>query len=102
MRKSILINLDFLLGVQKTWDSYYEVIVQFTKETTINGYKYHIFTEKDNKNSYYLRPRYSGQQIEGVLIEKRIVVSISERDRNKNNKSPVTYATGLLQCNDKK
>ena len=100
MKTNILEHRDFLLSVQEEWDSYYEVTVKFIKEVTTHGYTYHLFTDKEAEKSYYLRPRYTGHDIEGIFVEKRIIVNIAKKDSDVdrgNNQSPIFYATGILQ-----
>jgi hypothetical protein len=98
MRKNILDKLDFVLGIEESWDSYIEVEVRFTQKKIINGFEYFIFEEKKSKKEYLLSPRYEGQQIEMVLIEKQIIVNISKDDQNDSfQNSPIHYATGGLQ-----
>jgi hypothetical protein len=67
--------------------------VRFNQKKIISGFEYFIFEEKKSKKEYFLSPRYEGQQIETVLVEKRIIVNISRGDQNE----PIHYATGGLQ-----
>ena len=101
MNESIIKDMDFLLSIQEEWDSYQEITVQFKKEIAISEYTYHIFSDKKTGQLYYLSPRHVGGQIEGVFVEKSIVVNISKRDLNiQNNNSPFFYATGRLWIKD--
>jgi hypothetical protein len=100
MKTNTLENQDFLLGIQEEWDLYHEVAVKFIKEITTQGYGYHLFADAKGEMSYYLRPRYSGHDIEGIFVEKRIIVNIAKKDSGAKqdiNRSPVFYATGILK-----
>jgi hypothetical protein len=91
---------DFLLGVEESWDSYFEVIVNFIEQDPINDYSYYLFVDKAANRSFYLSPRYLGQKTEDVFMEKRIVVNVSKIDPVENqaeNRLPKAYATGSLQ-----
>ncbi len=100
MKTNILENQDFLLGVQEDWDSYYEVKVKFIKEVNIGVYIYYLFADKNTEKSFCLSPRYEGHHIEGIYVEKQIVVNLFKGGLDVNqvyNKQPIFYATGLLK-----
>jgi len=60
LNTSILNKHEFTLGIEVSWDSYCEVKVKFVKEFVIKNFIYHVFSDKENKNFFNLRPRYEG------------------------------------------
>jgi len=102
--KSILENHEFLLGVEEKWDLYYEVTVVFIKEVAVENNNYHVFVDKKNEKYYRLKPRYTGHQIEGIFVEKKIIVNIHAGDFNPgdNDFRNIKFrATGVLQSIDR-
>jgi hypothetical protein len=97
----MLENRNFILGIQETWNSYLEVKVQFTQEITSHGFTYHIFMDKETNQTYYLSPRYEGQQIENVLIDNRIIVNIARRTPSIEEQPPITIGAGILKLLEK-
>ncbi len=100
MKKSILENHDFVLGVEEEWNLYYEVIVKFIEEVTINANTYHLFVDESTKKYFYLRPRYSGHNIAGVFVEKQVIVNLFAVDSEPyqaDKKQSITHATGVLK-----
>lgn len=103
MESSILANRDFILGVQEKWDSYYEVMVKFANEITFDDYAYHSFVDEKTDKCYYLRSRYIGHQIEGVLVERQIIVDLFLVDADSyqtNEQQAIFYATGILKLTE--
>jgi hypothetical protein len=100
MKNNILRNQDFLLGIEESWDSYYEVTVKFVEEVTIGPHTYHHLLDPKNQKSFYLRPRYVDHHIEGIFVDRQIVVNISKTDTDggqTNIRPPRFYATGILK-----
>ncbi|MGB8215266.1 MAG: hypothetical protein WCE68_17085 [Anaerolineales bacterium] len=103
MKTNTLENQEFLLGVEEGWDSYFEVTVKFYKEVTIHGYPYHLFLDEKGEKLYYLRPRYKGHSIEGIYVEKQILVNIAKEDGDvdlNNHQPPPFYTMGILRLPD--
>ena len=103
MNTNILVDREFVLGVDKDWDSHYEIKVEFVKKVAIGDYTYHIFVDKKKGKFYNLSSRYTDHMIEGVLVEKRIVVNLFEgnlEDNQADKQQPRFFATGMLQVPD--
>ncbi len=100
MIQADLKKVNFLLGIDENWDTHIDVVVNFIEKVSINDHTYYLFIEKSKKQSFYLTPRYVGENIEDVGVKKQIVVNISKKisdDELSNTQLPLTYATGLLQ-----
>lgn len=103
MGTSILANQDFILDVQEKWDSYSEVVVKFVDEVAFDGYAYHSFADEKTDKHYYLRSRYSGHQIEGVLVERQVIVDLFLLDADfyqGSKRQAIFYATGILKLTE--
>jgi hypothetical protein len=103
MSTSVLENRDFVLGLEENWDSYHETKVRFSREVIISGYTYYLFTENNTGKVFFLSPRYADQLIEGVIVEKRIVVNLftGQFDADETEmEQPTPFATGLLLLPD--
>jgi len=97
MYKNILETRSYILGVDETWDNYYELTVKFIEEVTIGEYSYHHFIDESSNNSFYLKPRYTGQSIEWVMVQN-VIVNIVSKDSNEQLRF---RATGILKLKDK-
>ena len=103
MTTSVLHAKDFLLGIEDKWDLYYEAVVTYVQDITLDAYTYHLFSDKKTKECYYLSPRFEEHSIEGVFIEKRIAVNLFKEDVKNSEtgeKRLRFYATGVLQLPD--
>jgi hypothetical protein len=75
-------------------------MVKFVEEVVIDINIYHLFADKINKRYFYLRPRYVGYQIEGVFVDKQIIVNLFILDSEiyqSDKKQSISYATGALK-----
>ncbi len=79
MNEYVLNNQQFTLGLEEEWSSYREVTVAYLKKVSTKRGEYHVFIDSVGE-TYYLRPRHSGDSIEEVMVGK-VLVNVDKEAR---------------------